>query len=257
MEDGLATLPRERKIVPVASLLEKARIIVLSNMHGLLDRVIDMNDIGAVRQYVRDVEDARDETREAKAVARGNRDTAVQEKNELEARMKELQGNIDFLITDGDDSNDAQALPLQTRLEGLKNQLKIKQEAVVTAEDLYSKLSDAEVAVSAKYESMKARLGELETLSKAAAAKNSAAKSLNQAAGILAEGTDGDIDDVAGKIRREANVSDARLDQAMVGIDGGVEKDINLIKAKQALEERKQALRAASNAAASPIAAPA
>jgi len=40
----------------MAGLFQKARIAALSAAHALMDKVVDLNSIGAVKQYVRDLE---------------------------------------------------------------------------------------------------------------------------------------------------------------------------------------------------------
>ena len=37
----------------MAGLFQKARVAALSSAHALMDKIIDLNSVGAVKQYVR------------------------------------------------------------------------------------------------------------------------------------------------------------------------------------------------------------
>src|SRR3989344_5452236 len=105
----------------MASLFEKIRTVVLANAHQLLDAAIDLNSVAAVKQHIRDLEGAIDQMEEAVIEANGNRTTVKRQLNDKRSQIAELNQNIDFIVGDGDESNDHLALPMEARLQGLES----------------------------------------------------------------------------------------------------------------------------------------
>jgi len=97
----------------MAGIFEKARIAALSAAHSLLDKVVDLNSIGAVKQYVRDLESALEDLEDATAAAAGHVKTVKRDAERLKAQIKELNQNIDFILSDNKPENDHLATPMK------------------------------------------------------------------------------------------------------------------------------------------------
>lgn len=226
----------------MASLFSKVRIAVLSKAHSLLDKVIDLDSTEAVKQHVRDLEQACDELNDAAASARGNVKTVTREHDTLKVQAVELDTNINFIISDGDDSNDHLALPLQARFDELQKRAVAKSEELVTARQTAQSLGEAASALEAKHVAMVERISQLESLEQSTKAKEEGAEAL-RAAGRIVAGSDAvSVDDVAARLQRRADVADERFAKALGGFSGGVENDVVHAQAAARLAERKARL---------------
>lgn len=223
----------------MASLFKKIRTGVLAQAHKLADALVDLDSVEALKVHIRDLEEALEELQDAAAAEAGNVRTLEQTIVGLEARTKELNDDIEFLLSDEDESNDHLATPLQAKLDALTRDLAAKgQELTVAAATAYQ-LNEAASNLKAKHVSMVERVRSLESLERAAEAKGRAAEAI-RSAGAAAGGADAvSVDDVEARLRQKANVADARFQRAMGEFAGGVEKDVALAQAKAAIERRK------------------
>ena len=114
----------------MAGLFQKARMAALSSAHALLDKIIDLNSVGAVKQYVRDLENALEDLEDAAATEAGHVRTVQRDCIQLQSQMKELNQNIDFILSDNNPANDHLAKPLEARLIGLEQRTNAKDEEI-------------------------------------------------------------------------------------------------------------------------------
>lgn len=227
----------------MAGVIEKSRIIFLSKVHGLLDKAIDLDSVGAVRQYVRDLEDALEELLDAAVEASGHERSVRREARDLQTKVNELNGNIDFILGDDKPENDHLATPLEARLIALEQQLTTREEEIVAAEATAKALTEAASNLKTKYEHMVGQLHGLEATERATRAKEQAAKAMKQAGRIAGSGAEVSVDDVSARIQRRADVADARFERAMGEMTDRVEKDVVLAQAEARLATRKARLK--------------
>ncbi len=227
----------------MASLFQKGRTVTLGFLHDLLDKVIDVNSPSALRQHIRDLEGAIDSMSDtvaaANATTRGlNRDVVS-----IQGEMSKLNGEIDLILSDGDDSNDHLALPREARLADLEGQLTDKSGEKVTAEQTASALNQALSNLKTKHASMIAALKKLESLDKSTKAKEQAASALKQAADLAATGSGVSVDSVTARMQQRADVADEKFKQAMGAVQESTGEDVAIIEAKRRLAERKARLK--------------
>lgn len=240
----------------MASLFRKIRTGVLAQAHKLADALIDLDSVEALKVHIRDLEEALEELQDAAAAESGNVRTLEQAITALDARAKELDENISFLLGDEDETNDHLATPLQAKLDVLTRDLTAKREELTVARQTASQLNEAASNLKAKHASMVERIRSLESLERAAKAKERAAEAV-RSAGAAAGGADAiSVDDVEARLRRKANVADARFQRAMGEFAGGVEQDVALAQAKAAIERRKAEIAARKAAAGQSQATP-
>ncbi|MBI2483385.1 PspA/IM30 family protein [Candidatus Uhrbacteria bacterium] len=226
----------------MASFFDKVRTGVLAIAHRAADAVIDLNSVEAVKVHIRDLEEAQEDLQGAAAEATGGVRTLRRERDTTQAKVTELDESIGFILSDGDDTNDHLAVPLQARLDGLKAQLAAKEDEIATAEQVAQQMNEAASALQAKLTSMVERVRGLEAQERAAKAKESAASAVAQA-GKIAAGADAvSVDDISARLQRRTDVADEKFKRAMGGISGGLEQDVALAKAKAAIAARKAAL---------------
>ncbi len=226
----------------MASLFQKARIAALSTAHALMDKVVDINSIGAVKQYVRDLENALEDLQDASATAAGHVRTVQRDVDQLQFQVKELNQNIDFILSDNKPENDYLATPLEARLIGLEQRLTAKDEEIATGQKTSQALSEAVSTLQTRYQNMVQQVQRLEAMDKATKAKENAVEAIRQAGQIASAGSDVSIDAVADRIQRRADVADARFERVMGDMSGQVEKDVVIAQAQARLEARKARL---------------
>ncbi len=226
----------------MAGIFEKARIAALSSAHALLDRIVDMNSIGALKQYVRDLENALEDLEDAAATAAGHLRTVQRDSAQLRSQVRELNQNIDFILADANPANDHLAKPLEARLIGLEQRANAKDEEIITAQKTSQALSEAVSALQARYQTTVEQLMRLEAMDRAAKAKESAAQAIREMGRITSAGGQVSVDAISERIQRRADVADARFEQAMGEMSGQIEKDVVLAQAEARLEQRKARL---------------
>jgi phage shock protein A len=166
----------------MAGLFQKARIAALSAAHALMDKVVDLNSIGAVKQYVRDLENALEDLEDASAAAAGHVRTVQRDAEQIRYQIKELNQNIDFILGDNKPEND-NSTPLEARLIGLEQRMSTKDEEITTGQKTAQALSEAVSTLRTRYQGMVQQVIRLEAMDKATKAKESAVK--NSQAGRL------------------------------------------------------------------------
>jgi len=148
----------------MASLFEKARIAALSAAHSLLDKVVDLNSIGAVKQYVRDLENALEDLEDATAIAAGHVRTLEREDEQINYQIKELNQNIDFILSDNKPDNDYLATPLEARLIGLEQRASTKVQEIEDGHKTARALSEAASTLRTRYHNMVQQVQRLEAM---------------------------------------------------------------------------------------------
>jgi len=226
----------------MAGIFEKARIAALSAAHALLDKVVDMNSIGAVKQYVRDLENALEDLEDASAAAAGHVRTVERDADQIRYQMKELNQNIDFILSDNKPENDHLATPLEARLIGLEQRISTKDEEIAAGKKTAQALVEAVSALRTRYQNMVEQVQRLEAMDMATKAKENAVEAMRQAGRIASVGSDVSIDAVADRIQRRADVADVRFERALGEMSGQVKKDVVIAQAQARLEQRKARL---------------
>ena len=226
----------------MAGLFQKARIAALSAAHALMDKVVDLNSIGAVKQYVRDLENALEDLEDASAAAAGQVRTVQRDAEQITYQIKELNQNIDFILSDNKPDNDYLATPLEARLIGLEQRMSTKGEEITTGQKTSQALVEAVSTLRTRYQNMVQQVLRLEAMDKATKAKENAVQAIRQAGQITSAGSDVSIDAVADRIQRRADVADARFERVMGEMTDQVQKDVVIAQAQARLEQRKARL---------------
>lgn len=226
----------------MAGLFQKARIAALSAAHALMDKLVDLNSVGAVKQYARDLENALEDLEDASAAAAGHVRTVERDVDQIRSQMKELNQNIDFVISDGKPENDYLATPLEARLMGMEQLIRTKDEELATGRKTAQAISEAVTTLRTKYQNMVQQIQRLEAMDMATKAKESAAEAIRQAGQIASTSSDVSIDDVTARMQRKADVVDARFEQALGEMSSQVDNDVVIVQAKARLEQRKARL---------------
>jgi phage shock protein A len=238
----------------MASVFEKIRVLTLGNLHDILDAAIDLNSVGACKQYVRDLEEAKDKMQQTAATARGRLSIAEGDLATLTQRIATDNEHAELLLTDDDASNDGHA---QTLIEGvirMEEELIGKKAAVETAKATSAALAVAVDKIVTKHVAMVSNIRKLEAIAQQTAAQNEATKALKQASKLVGTADGVSVDNVERRLREQAATSNEQFKTALGGLDtgsgaAGVGDSITAAKAKQriaALKAKKNGTTATS-----------
>jgi len=202
------------------TLFEKLRTFTLSNLHSLLDSAIDLNSVEAIKQHVRDLEDAHRSLLQALAGAKGNESALTTQITAVEARIADLTAKIELLLGDEDVTNDHFADPFGEQIGDCEGELDALREELTAAQAEVTALAKAEGQLKSRVGEMHTQLRKLSSLERTAEAKERAASAISSAAGALSSGADATVDSVTNRLRQRAGTADASFDQAVDGLDG-------------------------------------
>jgi len=194
-----------------ATIFQKARTLVLGNLHTLLDKAIDWNSSGALKQYARDLQEARDGLDDQAAGLRSDAKALPNEVATLRAQHKAADENITALLGDSDAANDHLAAPLEAKLMMLEQQIDIKQGQLATTTEQLAKFTEVVSKLDMKLASVNARIGVIETLEQT---RNSQERATKMLSGVsLSEMPN--VDNVEARLRRQTDVSSNKLDREL------------------------------------------
>jgi hypothetical protein len=188
-------------VTDTQSILGKLRLLGLSTAHSALGALINLNDLGAVEQLVRDLAKASREVNDAAVVARHRADKARELVGSKLTEQEKRTTRIKAIVSDGDDGNDGQALPLQMAFNAEAKNLpkleKERDEAIQDAKDL----TDAAALVEGRLEAMRLRVRQLKDRRETADAQ----EDVSEALGASLDVTDSSLDDTLTRLEQEAD----------------------------------------------------
>lgn len=200
----------------MGSFLQKLRTVTLGTAHDLLDKAIDLNSPSALRQYVRDLEDAMDKLRSEAAVQAGQVRTVTREIGDLQhqietgtnaARLFQEQGKMELAKAKA-----SLVVQAQSRLEGAKLQL-------ATQQQTSQQLDIAVQKLEARHTEMVQNVRRLESMDRTTKANEAAARSLSQAGKVVSGGADISIDDIETRMQARSDVASEKLQRAMGAVE--------------------------------------
>ena len=192
----------------MASLLEKVSTLISANLHSLVDKALQSNNIAVIDQYIREVEDHLEDLEDAAATVGGEVRALKRKINDLEQKQDELDRAIDAFLMEG---NDSAAVAAQSRLNSTERLITTYQEQAERQANEYKKLLDSKVKLEARLETMKGQREEVQAMLELAKSKEISLKAMKGLDDLMGEG-DSDINRIAESVR-------SRLDKASVAAE--------------------------------------
>ncbi len=222
----------------MATIGQKLRTITLDNLHTLLDRVIDLNSVGALKQYIRDLETAKEQITDEAVIAKGQVNALRAGVDNLILQIKTTDENINLILGDKDPSNDSVAETLEARLIGYEQKVAQKKEELANAEQDAGALWEAAERLTAKHIEMLGNLQRLESMERTTKAKDRATDALRQAA----KAGEMSVDNLQERIQERSVVADSRFERALGAMADKVDVTVVAAQAKERIEARKAKL---------------
>lgn len=234
----------------MTGILNKARTLVLANIHNLLNKAIEMNSVEALKVYVRDLQDGRNDIREAVAMSHGSIRVIKQDIQNLEAKIEATEKSIKVVLSDGDTSNDRVATNLAVNLVGYKKTLEARKQELESAQSEAAALEKPLSIVETKLREVVNQISRLESLERATKAKEKAVGALEKAEDIVGAAGSVDVDNITRKLQTRAAATDVKLERALEGIEESttsLEAEVELARIKQDLANKDKEAEQASS----------
>ena len=198
-------------------IFSKVRTIALSNIHTVLDKTIDLNDIGAVTQHIRDLESANADMAGSLAEAKFDASSKAKNLEMHRTHASELEGNIKLLMDNNGntptDQQRASARNLAVELAGLRTQISAEEALLKGAQDNIDKLFAAAARTNNIEAQMKNQLGVLRAQDSSTKAAEKAAKAISAVSSVTE--TSSSIDNITEQMGRRQARADAALDRSL------------------------------------------
>jgi phage shock protein A len=197
------------------SIFAKARLVTLGSINDLLDKVIDLNSPSAVRQQVRDIEDAINRLSTDAAVESGSLRTQTREKSELESKIATDKATITKLEASTD--------PNAAAITRAKKQLVITEvgnlnsltDQITNQTKEVSDLNSTVQLLNAKHDQLVARVRFLENLDRDTKSKEHADSAIKNVGFVLNSINNGSIDNLQQRMQARNDVANAKFEQSM------------------------------------------
>lgn len=207
----------------MSSFLNKLRVVTLGAVHDLLDKQIDANSPSALRQYIRDLEDALASMRSNATTQAGQVVTLERELRETKSLVETKTATIKRIFAGNDPNKETLARGVGVEVTTLNKRVADLETSLDTQRETSKALDLAVAKVDAKHTQMVGRLHDLERLDRDTKAKEQSANALKAAGSILGSVGEVSVDDIERKMRARNDVANVGLDRAMGGLH--VEED--------------------------------
>lgn len=198
--------------IQMSGFLQKLRVITLGAAHDLLDKSIDLNSPSALRQYVRDLEDALSKMKSEAVIQAGAVRTLTRERGDLLASVEQKKASIQ---ADVNANNQIRARQTATIVVTLQSQLDRNAGELENQKTASTNLDAAVERLETKHIDMVNRVRELERIDRTSKAKEQSANALESASRLASTGSAISIDDIESKVRSRGDVADEKFSRAM------------------------------------------
>lgn len=229
------------------SVLGKLRVLGLGNLHDLLDRLVDLNSVAAVEQYLRDLREALDKLRGMAAKMGSQEDRQESELERLVRLQETRRTQAQFFATDADPGNDPHGVALLLAAQADDPRVEQLTQMHAATEAGAEQLAAAVKVVETRLDAMNARLVYLRSLKDQAEVQDEVTQAARAAGGIMGNGADGKVDKYVARAEDELAASTAHFKNALGSLAPDAKTDPAAASALAEFEMMK--IKAASAAA--------
>ncbi len=191
---------------------QKARVLSLAWLHQVADAAIDAHSIPVVQQYIRDLEKAMSDLREAQATNTGAIAGLNRRISQLHQQQATLNTQADALLQLNPPREDL-AATVEQRLQVVEGDLIPLNNELEKVRAIQGQYEQAMDSLEAKHSTMIRQLQSLQSIDASANAETRAAQALHSVNNAL--GSTNSIDNISGRIQNRADVAHARLQQEL------------------------------------------
>jgi phage shock protein A len=222
----------------MASLLEKVSTLISANLHSLVDKALQSNNIAVVDQYIRQVEDSLEDLEDAAATVGGEVKSLKRKLDEYEQKEDELDRAINAFLVEG---NDSAAVATQSKLNSTQRLIETYQEQIQRQKEEFQKLLDAKVKLEARLATMKQQREELQAMLELAKSKEISVKAMKGLDDLKGTG-DADISRIAESIYSRLDKASTAAEMRAQDLDQQIDDVLESNTINTQLEERRKKL---------------
>ncbi len=222
----------------MASLLEKVSTLISANLHSLVDKALQSNNIAVVDQYIRQVEDSLEDLEDAAATVGGEVKSLKRKLDEYEQKEDELDRAINAFLVEG---NDSAAVATQSKLNSTQRLIETYQEQIQRQKEEFQKLLDAKVKLEARLATMKQQREELQAMLELAKSKEISVKAMKGLDDLKGTG-DADISRIAESIYSRLDKASTAAEMRAQSLDQQIDDVLESNTINTQLEERRKKL---------------
>jgi len=222
----------------MASLLEKTKTLISANLHSMVDKALENNSIGVLKQYIRDAEKNLRELEDAAATVGGEVKSLERKYKEYKKKAEQMDRNIDTFLMQG--KNDL-ARAAQSEVNTLQEMQERYHEQWVRQKREYDALLNARLKLQAKLRTIRQEQRELEALLKLAKSKEKTVKAIKSLDDLTGVG-DADIARIGESIRGRLDRATAQSEMYAGSLDNQMDDALGAAELDLQLEERKRRL---------------
>ena len=222
----------------MASLLEKVQTLVSANMHSLVDRALENNNLKVMDEYIRQAEKNLDALEDSAATVGGSVKTLKRKYDEYSAQVEKLDRDIDTLLLK---TKNELAMAAQSDLNSKKELAQEYYEQWQHQEGEYKKIMDAKLKLEARLTAIKQEREHLKSLLELAEAKKITTKTIRSLDDLAGAG-DVDVRRVGEQIRERLDRIDSEAEMVSSRLANQVDDVIGTIEIERQLEERRSRL---------------
>jgi phage shock protein A len=218
--------------------MQKIDTLIKANLHALVDRALKANSLAVVDQYIRQVEDNLEDLEDAAVTVGGQVKTLKRKMEEFDAKVAELDRNIDLFLKQG---KDELALAAQSKLNSAQRTAENYREQWERQQREYQTLLDAKLKLEAKLATTRQEREELQALLELAKAKEITTRAIKSLDDLVGTG-DADVARMAESIRSRLDKASARSEMLASRLDTQMDEVLERDLLDAQLAERKARL---------------
>jgi phage shock protein A len=222
----------------MASLLEKVQTLISANMHAMVDKALENNNVKVMDEYIRQAEKNLDALEDSAATVGGSVKTLKRKYDEFSAQVEKLDRDIDMLLMKN--KNDL-AVAAQADLNTKKQMSQEYYEQWQQQEGEYKRIMDAKLKLEAKLVAIKQERDHIAELMKLAEAKKLTTKTIRSLDDITGAGDD-DVRRLGEQIRSRLDKIDAEAEMVSSRLQNQVDDALGTVEIENQLSERRSRL---------------
>jgi phage shock protein A len=220
------------------SIFEKVNTLISANLHAIVDKALEDNNLKVMDEYIRQAESHIDSLEDSAATVGGNVKTLKRKYDEFSAQVEKLDRDIDMLLV----KNKADlATAAQADMNNKKQLAQEYYEQWQQQQGEYQKLMDAKLKLEARLTSIRQEREQLKHLMELAEAKKITTKSIRSLDDISNIG-DAEISSIGDKIRAQLDKVDAEAEMVSSRLTNQIDDVIGASEIELQLEERRARL---------------
>lgn len=222
----------------MASLISKIQTLINANLHSIVDRSLERNNLRIYDEYLRQIEKNLEALEDSIATVGGTVKTLKRKHEEKSAQAEKMDYNIDNLIVQG---RDEIARAAQSELNIVQELAQEYHEQWQIQDQQFKSLLNLRIQLQQRLIFIKQQREKLRDLVQLTEAKKIATDSIG-GLNTLTELDDAQINTVAEKIRADLDREETRLELATSNLSIEVEHVVRDEEIRNQLEERRQRL---------------